>query len=127
MIITFYSYKGGVGRTQLLANLAAYFCHYTHKKLLIIDWDLEAPGLHYFFDKNKTQSKGLIEFLMAYNDFMERNDNITTDDINNFLEETLQSHIIPAVLTSTNKNGQVDMMTAGLYDKDYTQKITNFD
>ncbi len=53
MIITFYSYKGGVGRTQMVANLAAYFCFYEHKRVLVIDWDLEAPGLDtYFFNED---------------------------------------------------------------------------
>src|ERR1700730_129654 len=52
-IITFYSYKGGTGRTMALANTA---CLLTQDKeaidkrsVLLIDWDLEAPGLHRFF------------------------------------------------------------------------------
>lgn len=47
-IITFYSFKGGVGRTMALANLA-YLAAYHHKKVLVMDWDLEAPGLLYYF------------------------------------------------------------------------------
>ena len=48
-IITFYSYKGGVGRSMALANIAVLLA-YLGKKVLIIDWDLEAPGLEYFFE-----------------------------------------------------------------------------
>ena len=44
--ITFYSYKGGVGRTLLLANLAKYLCRFG-RKVFALDFDLEAPGLHY--------------------------------------------------------------------------------
>jgi MinD-like ATPase involved in chromosome partitioning or flagellar assembly len=44
-IITFYSYKGGTGRTMALANLAWVLAS-NDKKVLLIDWDLEAPGLH---------------------------------------------------------------------------------
>jgi len=68
MIITFYSYKGGVGRTQLVANLASYFCYYEKKRVLLIDWDLEAPGLHFYFDKlNKDiNAKGLIDVFQQY-------------------------------------------------------------
>ncbi|HTX36780.1 MAG TPA: AAA family ATPase [Bryobacteraceae bacterium] len=44
--ITFYSYKGGVGRTLLLANVAKYLCRFG-QKVFALDFDLEAPGLHY--------------------------------------------------------------------------------
>lgn len=49
-IITFYSYKGGTGRTMALANVACVLAQRAHSKgVLMIDWDLEAPGLHRFF------------------------------------------------------------------------------
>jgi len=44
-IITFYSYKGGTGRTMALAN-AAWILASNRFRVLIVDWDLEAPGLH---------------------------------------------------------------------------------
>jgi len=47
-IITFYSFKGGVGRTMALANIA-YLAASNGKRVLIMDWDLEAPGLAYYF------------------------------------------------------------------------------
>ncbi len=52
-IITFYSYKGGVGRTMSLANVA-YLAAANGKRVLVMDWDLEAPGLSYYF-------RGLVE------------------------------------------------------------------
>jgi MinD-like ATPase involved in chromosome partitioning or flagellar assembly len=47
-IFTFYSYKGGVGRTMALANSAALLAKWGHS-VLVIDWDLEAPGVERFF------------------------------------------------------------------------------
>lgn len=47
-IVTFYSYKGGVGRTMALANVA-FLAALNGKKVLVMDWDLEAPGLAYYF------------------------------------------------------------------------------
>jgi hypothetical protein len=47
-IITFYSYKGGVGRSMALANMACLLAKKA-KKVLMIDWDIEAPGLHEYF------------------------------------------------------------------------------
>ncbi len=41
---TFYSYKGGVGRTLALANVAVLLAQ-RGKKVLVVDFDLEAPGL----------------------------------------------------------------------------------
>ncbi len=56
--ITFYSYKGGVGRTMCLANIAVMLAKWGHK-VLMVDWDWEAPGLErYFVSENfngKTQ------------------------------------------------------------------------
>ncbi|MGC0347043.1 hypothetical protein RKD34_002623 [Streptomyces sp. SAI-218] len=47
-VITFYSYKGGTGRTMALAN-TAWILAANGKRVLAVDWDLEAPGLHRFF------------------------------------------------------------------------------
>ncbi len=46
--VTFYSYKGGAGRTLALANVAVLLAQWNHR-VLCIDWDLEAPGLHHYF------------------------------------------------------------------------------
>lgn len=47
-IITFYSYKGGTGRSMSLAN-TAWILASNGCRVLVVDWDLEAPGLHRFF------------------------------------------------------------------------------
>ena len=47
-IVTFYSYKGGTGRTMALAN-TAWILASSGKRVLAVDWDLESPGLHRFF------------------------------------------------------------------------------
>ena len=47
--ITFYSYKGGVGRSLLVANTAKYLS-ILGKSVFALDLDLEAPGLHYKFE-----------------------------------------------------------------------------
>jgi tetratricopeptide (TPR) repeat protein len=65
-IVTFYSYKGGVGRTSAMANVAILLAKYG-KSVLLMDWDLEAPGLdRYFKPYIKPESKppqGLIHML----------------------------------------------------------------
>jgi MinD-like ATPase involved in chromosome partitioning or flagellar assembly len=47
-VVTFYSYKGGVGRSFTLANIAVLLARWGHR-VLCVDWDLEAPGLLDYF------------------------------------------------------------------------------
>src|SRR5687768_18601726 len=47
-VITFYSYKGGVGRSMALANIAVLLARRGHR-VLAVDWDPEAPGLERYF------------------------------------------------------------------------------
>jgi MinD-like ATPase involved in chromosome partitioning or flagellar assembly len=59
-IITFYSYKGGVGRTMALVN-AAYVLAREGYRVLMVDLDLEAPGMTHFFAESirSQKSQGL--------------------------------------------------------------------
>lgn len=66
-ILTFYSYKGGTGRSMALANVA-WMLALNNKRVLVIDWDLEAPGVHRYFhpfleDKELRSSRGLIDLV----------------------------------------------------------------
>ena len=68
--ISFYSYKGGVGRSLVLANIA-YFLAGFGKKVFVMDLDLEAPGLHYKFDLQggrESIEKGVLDFLHSAQD-----------------------------------------------------------
>jgi MinD-like ATPase involved in chromosome partitioning or flagellar assembly len=48
LLVTFYSFKGGVGRTQALANVAVALAR-RGLRIIAVDMDLESPGLHRFF------------------------------------------------------------------------------
>lgn len=48
--VAFYSYKGGVGRSLFVANLSLFLARFAAKKVLTVDLDLEAPGLHYKYE-----------------------------------------------------------------------------
>lgn len=56
-IITFYSYKGGVGRTMAVANIAVLLAR-KGLRVLVVDWDLEAPGLHRYFTDLRVATGG---------------------------------------------------------------------
>ncbi len=51
-IVTFYSYKGGVGRSMAVLNVAYALADQGHN-VLVLDMDLEAPGLSGFLYRNQ--------------------------------------------------------------------------
>ncbi|HVG63988.1 MAG TPA: AAA family ATPase, partial [Hyalangium sp.] len=80
-VITFYSYKGGVGRSMAVANVATLLAQ-RGKRVLVLDFDFEAPGLHrYFFNKpsglnrrleSEAPRLGMIEFFCALRDQLQQ-------------------------------------------------------
>lgn len=69
-VTTFYSYKGGTGRTMMLANCAWQLAE-AGRHVLMVDWDLEAPGLHRYFspflaDPELASTDGLMDLVTAY-------------------------------------------------------------
>ncbi len=60
IVYTFYSYKGGVGRSMAVANIAALLAKWGHS-VLVVDWDLEAPGIERFFANSTSEATGLAE------------------------------------------------------------------
>ena len=66
-VITFYSYKGGVGRTLACANFGLYLAK-AGQKVVLIDFDLEAPGLDskFFPDAATRISQGLLDQVSAF-------------------------------------------------------------
>lgn len=73
MIYTFYSFKGGVGRSMALANIAELL-YARGLKVLMVDFDLEAPGLERYFNVPKAVTRprevltrrGVIDMLLSY-------------------------------------------------------------
>ncbi|GAB2814809.1 tyrosine-protein kinase family protein [Ferruginibacter profundus] len=117
-IITFYSYKGGVGRSMAMANIAVLLAQWGHKTL-IIDWDLEAPGLENFYSKYidpKLARKkcGLIDLL----NLKQTNPEIQPASIN---WDDYLTHI------RIGKGIDLDMITAGKNDDDFIRNVKQFD
>lgn len=68
--ITFYSYKGGSGRSLALANAAVYLAKLGFR-VVALDFDLEAPGLHYKFSRNEDASplaveRGIVDYVTDF-------------------------------------------------------------
>lgn len=80
--ITFYSYKGGVGRSLALSNIAKRLAEFD-KKVCIIDFDLEAPGIDHKFSeyiKGNSVKKGIVDYIYSF-----LNEKILPDNIKDFI------------------------------------------
>ena len=66
-VVTFYSFKGGVGRSLALANVSLLLAT-RGRRVLAVDFDLEAPGLSMMSDlvpNPRKVERGLFEYLLA--------------------------------------------------------------
>lgn len=64
--VTFYSFKGGVGRTMALVNVA-YQLAAQGRSVMMIDFDLEAPGLDTFLKPYGARPhRGVVDFVADY-------------------------------------------------------------
>lgn len=117
-VITFYSYKGGVGRSMAMANIGVLMAGWGYK-VLLIDWDLEAPGMENYFchHLNVTevqQKKGLIDLLHL---------KAQCDEI--LVEEIPWEEYITTIRPANNTS--IDLLTAGKRDDNYFNKVRQFD
>ena len=73
MIVTCYSFKGGVGRSMALANIAELLAQRGYS-VIVCDWDLEAPGLERYFEEDPARlaelraKPGVIDLIAEYKD-----------------------------------------------------------
>jgi len=115
-VVTFYSYKGGVGRSMALANTAVLLSKWGYKTL-ILDWDLEAPGIENFFRdyvslESVRAKPGVLDLLMAYKGEKEE-------------EIQLLSYLTP--ITTPLSKTPIHLMSAGRRDEDYFHRLRQFD
>lgn len=114
--ITFYSYKGGVGRTLALANVAIYLSRFG-QNVCIMDFDLEAPGLHYKFPqsvKNADIKSGLIDYIYEFT-----HNKVIPESLNEFTLE---------LSPTLNSQGGIRLIPAGnILSPDYWRKLASID
>jgi len=122
-LVTFYSYKGGVGRSMALANVAWLLSQKYEKQVLLLDWDLEAPGLHRFFNINGKEIKGgLIDLFNDYKTLLKQE----TESLPAQLAD-LDKYIIPVRMAVSDSKGSLSILPAGKQDEDYASQVNKFD
>ena len=134
-IFTFYSYKGGTGRTMALASVASQLASdHFNKKVLVIDWDLEAPGLHLYLEKwldrenessvvDFANTPGLIELFEDIRDRVDALDRIPSE----FETIELLRRVDLSKYVTLTKNPNIDLIKAGALNEEFSSKINAFD
>lgn len=110
---TFYSFKGGSGRTMALVNTAAALAS-RGRRVLLVDFDLEAPGIDTFPQlKGQKKSPGVVDFVESY---LETN---RVPDVNDFVYHVRE--------ISSERGGGIWVMPAGRRDDDYGIRYQSID
>ena len=128
-IITFYSYKGGTGRSMALANFA-WVLAMAGKRVLAIDWDLEAPGLHRYFhpflsDPELTSTEGVVDFVIRFIEeaSARHTDEPLRDDW--YLPYTRIAHYANSIDYAFPNGGLLDFIPAGKQGEAYAARVNS--
>lgn len=112
-VVTFYSFKGGVGRTLALVNIGAELAT-KGRNVLLVDLDLEAPGIPTFdLFANLTDTPGIVEYVSEY---------LSTSrapDVKHF--------ITPCTTRESLTGGGLWLMPAGRQDASYAARFHAID
>ena len=111
-IVTFYSYKGGTGRTMAMVNVAIELIA-QGSSVLMVDFDLEAPGLDTFCKgQSSNQSRGVVDFIHSY---------LATGEVPDVREYVYED------LSPLDAPGKLLIMPAGAQDHDYDARFRGID
>ncbi|WP_293131900.1 P-loop ATPase, Sll1717 family [Okeania sp. SIO3I5] len=108
--VTFYSFKGGVGRTTALTHVASILAM-RGRKVVAVDLDLEAPGLSTAFNLKLQPKYGIVDY------FYERSYLPEEVDPNILITDIFSEVKIP------NATGRVFVVPAGYLSLDYVSKV----
>ena len=129
--VTFYSFKGGVGRSMALINTAAILADRGFN-VLVLDLDLEAPGLSYLSSslQNKNENShrehrnianGFIDLMLNAKERGENSD-LFTLDTSSLVKKYTQRYHLPLKGDGMSR-GSLHIMPAGRLDTDYPQRF----
>jgi MinD-like ATPase involved in chromosome partitioning or flagellar assembly len=126
MVITFYSYKGGVGRTQLLANAAVALAN-RGRDVVMVDMDLESPGLHTYFTESDA---GGVERPLSDLDLASRPgliDILTEQWQDGSIPPDIRGLLMPVDHSARERHcGSLRLLPAGRLDEGYPQRVASF-
>lgn len=109
--VTFYSFKGGVGRSMALVNAGVQLAQ-AGKKVLLVDFDLEAPGLSTFtLGESRKNTRGVVDYLYSYLETGE------APSVNDYCYQA----------SKFGEGGEIWIMPSGLNDGSYAKRLNSID
>jgi cellulose biosynthesis protein BcsQ/tetratricopeptide (TPR) repeat protein len=126
-VLTFYSYKGGTGRTMALANIACVLAQREANRVLMIDFDLEAPGLHRYFpealQKPNRGAMELMETLFLETESLEREEEPRREKrLSSIIADVdIEQHV------RRTRHERLSLMSAGDFENYYGPRVAAFD
>jgi len=129
-IITFYSYKGGTGRTMALANVAWILAANGHR-VLVADWDLESPGLHRFYQPfldeiAVSEASGIIDLIRQYEQAAGKATTAARADRLIVERARVQPHVL-SLNWEFPAGGSLEYLSAGRQNLDYQATLAALD
>ncbi|MBV9446216.1 MAG: tetratricopeptide repeat protein [Streptosporangiaceae bacterium] len=128
-IVTFYSYKGGTGRTMALANVAWILAANGHR-VLVADWDLESPGLDRFFQpflggREVRHEPGIIDMIRDYERVAKKTEPARRSEIIGDLSR-VQRYAF-SLDWEFPDGGSLDFLSPGKQNRDYVATLSALD
>jgi CobQ/CobB/MinD/ParA nucleotide binding domain len=116
--ITFYAYKGGTGRSLMLANAAKYLGR-LGQRVFCLDLDLEAPGLHHKLqldsrEPSREVTKGVVDWFTYFSNTGK-------------VAESLREYTV-LIRGNEDREGSITLMPAGaVLSRDYWKQLSKID
>jgi MinD-like ATPase involved in chromosome partitioning or flagellar assembly/uncharacterized protein (DUF2164 family) len=113
-IVSFFSFKGGVGRTSTLVATALTLAR-NGLRVAIVDLDLEAPGLSTIFSPDNSNNLGVIDYLLEKK--IQQDDWKLRTHLTSINEQTLLG----------DDGESIQLLPAGTVDENYLEKLARLD
>ena len=117
-IVTFYSFKGGVGRSTALGIVAILLAN-RNRRVAVIDFDLEAPGISILLQPdenissvNGAKNYGVLDYI--HQRYLTPEENIPV------IEDCIRQIDLPG-------RGELFLVSAGEYDENYIHRLAELD
>ena len=115
LVVTFYSFKGGVGRSTALGMVAVALAN-KNRRVVMLDFDLEAPGISVLFQPDiqfdNTEKFGVLDYIHQRS--------LTPEKDFPTIEDCVSQ-------VNMSSRGELFLVSVGEYDENYIHRLAEFD
>ena len=115
LVVTFYSFKGGVGRSTALGVVAGILAT-RNRRVVMVDFDLEAPGISVMFQQDIENTAGENFGVL---DYLHQRSLTPEENIPNIADCIQQINL--------QTRGELFLVPVGEYDENYIHRLADLD